>query len=195
VAEILQSDVASSLTRPSDRAVFPVRDCLIAIQRRPELQRPVSAVFLEVLYSTKKEPATTRPDDCSVNRDLVDLAMEHGPDVMAAPFSTLMNHAMQSWKPDDPPLGIAIYRRGVALSPACAGLHVCQPHPLRKHPHGAGVHDPRTVSCDGGRDRCAGGARRKGCAPRGGDQPVIPSSCGWALPSLSVGRSGRPLCE
>jgi len=37
----------------------------------------------------------THQDECSVIRDLVDLAMEHGPDAMAAAFATLMNHAMQ----------------------------------------------------------------------------------------------------
>ena len=37
----------------------------------------------------------TYQDECSVIRDLVDLAMEHGPDAMAAAFATLMNHAMQ----------------------------------------------------------------------------------------------------
>jgi len=34
-------------------------------------------------------------DECSVLRDLVDLAMEHGPEAMAAAFASLMNHAMQ----------------------------------------------------------------------------------------------------
>ena len=33
-------------------------------------------------------------EERSAIRDLVDLAMEHGPDAMAA-FATLMNHAMQ----------------------------------------------------------------------------------------------------
>ena len=37
----------------------------------------------------------THQDEYSVIRDLVDLAMEHGPDAMAAAFATLMNHAMQ----------------------------------------------------------------------------------------------------
>jgi hypothetical protein len=37
----------------------------------------------------------THQDECSAIRDLVDLAMEHGPDAMAAAFATLMNHAMQ----------------------------------------------------------------------------------------------------
>jgi transposase-like protein len=34
-------------------------------------------------------------DECAVLRDLVDLAMEHGPEAMAAAFASLMNHAMQ----------------------------------------------------------------------------------------------------
>jgi hypothetical protein len=59
------------------------------------LQRRFIEAFLEVLYSTKKELAMTRQDDCSVIRDLVDLAMEHSPDAMAAVFTSLMNHAMQ----------------------------------------------------------------------------------------------------
>jgi hypothetical protein len=33
-------------------------------------------------------------DECAVLRDLVDLAMEHGPEAMAAAFASLMNHAM-----------------------------------------------------------------------------------------------------
>jgi len=37
----------------------------------------------------------THQDESSAIRDLVDLAMEHGPDAMAAAFATLMNHAMQ----------------------------------------------------------------------------------------------------
>lgn len=37
----------------------------------------------------------THQDESSVIRDLVDLAMEHGPDAMAAAFTALMNHAMQ----------------------------------------------------------------------------------------------------
>lgn len=37
----------------------------------------------------------THQDECSAIRDLVDLAIEHGPDAMAAAFATLMNHAMQ----------------------------------------------------------------------------------------------------
>ena len=37
----------------------------------------------------------THQDECSVIRDLVDLAMEYGPDAMAAAFATLLNHAMQ----------------------------------------------------------------------------------------------------
>ena len=37
----------------------------------------------------------THQDERSAIRDLVDLAMEHGPDAMAAAFATLMNHAMQ----------------------------------------------------------------------------------------------------
>jgi len=34
-------------------------------------------------------------EECPVLRDLVDLAMEHGPEAMAAAFASLMNHAMQ----------------------------------------------------------------------------------------------------
>ena len=34
-------------------------------------------------------------EECLVLRDLVDLAMEHGPEAMAAAFASLMNHAMQ----------------------------------------------------------------------------------------------------
>ncbi len=37
----------------------------------------------------------THQEDSSAIRDLVDLAIEHGPDAMAAAFATLMNHAMQ----------------------------------------------------------------------------------------------------
>jgi transposase-like protein len=37
----------------------------------------------------------THQDEYSAIRDLVDLAIEHGPDAMAAAFATLMNHAMQ----------------------------------------------------------------------------------------------------
>jgi len=37
----------------------------------------------------------THQGECSVIRDLVDLAMEHGPDAMAAPFPTLINNAIQ----------------------------------------------------------------------------------------------------
>jgi hypothetical protein len=37
----------------------------------------------------------THQDECAVIRDLVDLAMKHGPDAMAAAFATLMNHPMQ----------------------------------------------------------------------------------------------------
>jgi transposase-like protein len=37
----------------------------------------------------------THQDESSAIRDLVDLAIEHGPDAMAAAFATLMNHAMQ----------------------------------------------------------------------------------------------------
>jgi hypothetical protein len=37
----------------------------------------------------------THQDECSAIHDLVDLAIEHGPDAMAAAFATLMNHAMQ----------------------------------------------------------------------------------------------------
>jgi len=37
----------------------------------------------------------THQEERSAIRDLVDLAMEHGPDAMAAGFATLMNHAMQ----------------------------------------------------------------------------------------------------
>ena len=37
----------------------------------------------------------THQEERSAIRDLVDLAMEHGPDAMAAAFATLMNHAMQ----------------------------------------------------------------------------------------------------
>jgi transposase-like protein len=37
----------------------------------------------------------THQDESSVIRELVDLAMEHGPDAMAAAFTALMNHAMQ----------------------------------------------------------------------------------------------------
>jgi transposase-like protein len=37
----------------------------------------------------------THQDERSAIRDLVDLAMEHGPDAMAAAFATLMKHAMQ----------------------------------------------------------------------------------------------------
>ena len=33
-------------------------------------------------------------DECSVIRDLVEVAIEHGPEAMAAAFATLMNHAM-----------------------------------------------------------------------------------------------------
>jgi hypothetical protein len=37
----------------------------------------------------------THQDESSVIRDLVDLAMEHGPDATAAALATLINHAMQ----------------------------------------------------------------------------------------------------
>ena len=37
----------------------------------------------------------THQEECLVLRDLVDLAMEHGPEAMAAAFASLMNHAMQ----------------------------------------------------------------------------------------------------
>jgi len=37
----------------------------------------------------------THQDECFAIRDLVDLAIEHGPDAMAAAFAALMNHAMQ----------------------------------------------------------------------------------------------------
>jgi hypothetical protein len=37
----------------------------------------------------------THQDEYSAIRDLVDLAIEHGPDAMAAAFANLMNHAMQ----------------------------------------------------------------------------------------------------
>ena len=36
----------------------------------------------------------THQEECLVLRDLVDLAMEHGPEAMAAAFASLMNHAM-----------------------------------------------------------------------------------------------------
>jgi hypothetical protein len=37
----------------------------------------------------------THQDESSAIRDLVDLAMEHGPDAIAAAVATLMNAAMQ----------------------------------------------------------------------------------------------------
>jgi hypothetical protein len=37
----------------------------------------------------------THQEECIAIRDLVDLAIEHGPDAMDAAFATLMNHAMQ----------------------------------------------------------------------------------------------------
>jgi hypothetical protein len=46
-------------------------------------------------FISSKEPAMTHQNDCSVIRDLVDLAMEHGPDAMVAAFTTLMNRDKQ----------------------------------------------------------------------------------------------------
>ena len=37
----------------------------------------------------------THQEESAAIRDFVHLAMEHGPDAMAAAFATLMNHAMQ----------------------------------------------------------------------------------------------------
>jgi hypothetical protein len=45
--------------------------------------------FAAFLTLTKKEPAMTHQDECSAIRDLVDLAIEHGPDAMVARRSGL----------------------------------------------------------------------------------------------------------
>jgi hypothetical protein len=41
----------------------------------------------------------THQDESSAIRDLVDLAMEHGPDAIAAAVATLMNAAMLTCPP------------------------------------------------------------------------------------------------
>jgi hypothetical protein len=46
-------------------------------------------------FTTASRQHPDRPTIGGAIRDLVDLAMEHGPDAMAAAFATLMNHAMQ----------------------------------------------------------------------------------------------------
>lgn len=48
---------------------------------------------LQLLQGTCDDPP--HQDERSAIRDLVDVAMEHGSDAMAAAFATLMNHAMQ----------------------------------------------------------------------------------------------------
>jgi hypothetical protein len=59
------------------------------------LKRWAIEVFLEVSYSTKKEPATTHQDECPAINDLTALLIEHGPAAMASALATLMIHAMQ----------------------------------------------------------------------------------------------------
>jgi hypothetical protein len=58
------------------------------------LKRWAIEAFLEVLHLVQGT-CDAHQDERSAIRDLVDLAMEHGPDAMAAAFATLMNHAMQ----------------------------------------------------------------------------------------------------
>jgi transposase-like protein len=50
---------------------------------------------LEVLYSTKKEPAMTHQEDCPVLDHVMTLLIEHGPGAMANAFTIIMNLAMQ----------------------------------------------------------------------------------------------------
>jgi transposase-like protein len=59
------------------------------------LKRRVIEVFLEVLYSTKKEPAMTHQEDCPVLDHVMTLLIEHGPGAMANAFTIIMNLAMQ----------------------------------------------------------------------------------------------------
>lgn len=63
----------------------------------------------------------TYQDECSVIRNLVDLAMEHGPDAMAAAFATLMNHAMQIER--EQVLKAEPYWRGFLESLQKRGMH------------------------------------------------------------------------
>ena len=63
--------------------------------QRPELIRWVIEVFLEVSYSTKKEPTMTHQDECPAIDDLTALLIEHGPAAMASALATLMNHASE----------------------------------------------------------------------------------------------------
>jgi putative transposase len=59
------------------------------------LKRRVIEAFLEVLYSTKKEPAMTHQEDCPVLDHVMTLLIEHGPGAMANAFTIIMNLAMQ----------------------------------------------------------------------------------------------------
>jgi len=60
------------------------------------LKRRVIEAFLEVLYSTKKEPAMTHQEDCPVLDHVMTLLTEHGPGAMANAFTIIiMNLAMQ----------------------------------------------------------------------------------------------------
>jgi hypothetical protein len=59
------------------------------------LKRRVIEAFLEVLYSTKKEPAMTHQEDCPVLDHVMKLLIEHGPGAMANAFTIIMNLAMQ----------------------------------------------------------------------------------------------------
>jgi len=59
------------------------------------LKRRVIEAFLEVLYSTKKEPAMTHQEDCPGLDHVMTLLIEHGPGAMANAFTIIMNLAMQ----------------------------------------------------------------------------------------------------
>jgi putative transposase len=85
--------------RSVNRWCVPVRversETRAGTHQRPELKTWVIEVFLEVSYSTKKEPAMTHQDECLAIDDLAALLIEHGPAAMAAALAALMNHAMQ----------------------------------------------------------------------------------------------------
>ena len=59
------------------------------------LKRRVIEAFLEVLYSTKKEPAMNHQEVCPVLDHVMSLLIEHGPSAIANAFTIIMNLAMQ----------------------------------------------------------------------------------------------------
>jgi hypothetical protein len=59
------------------------------------LKRRVIEIFLEVYYSTKKEPALNHQEEGAVREAVTAILIEHGPAAMASAYSIIMDCAMQ----------------------------------------------------------------------------------------------------